>query len=62
MNSHLRGPMLNLPKLIPTQLLHYTAKRNQQPLFCPPNEKKNLSKTTTAKLYPATKWEAMPKK
>ena len=30
--------------------------------FFVPQMKKNLSKTTNAKLYPAKKWEAMHKK
>ena len=35
---------------------NHLSKHNQQPLFCLPNEK-DLSKTTTTKLYPTKKWE-----
>ena len=56
--------ILSSPEPIPIQsLLYKTNTCLTQPattFFCLPNEK-NLSKTTTAKFYPAEKWEAMHK-
>ena len=63
--THLQQPMLNLPKPIPIQLsLYKTTTSQMQPAttFFVPQMKKNLSKTATAKLYPAKKVEAMHKK
>ena len=52
--------MLSLPKQIPIQSLLYKMTtcltRSANTFFCLPNEK-NLSETTTTKLYPAKKWE-----
>ena len=61
----LRRPMLMPPKPIPIQsLLRKTTTCLMQPAatFSVPQMKKNLSKTTTAKLYPTKKIEAMHKK
>ena len=57
--THLRWPVLSLPKQIPIQLLlHQTTTCLTQPAntFCLANEK-NLSKMTATKLYPGKKWE-----
>ena len=61
--TRLRWPMLSLPKPIPLQsLLYKTTNCLTWPatIFLSPNEKK-LSKTATAKLYPAKKMEPMHK-
>ena len=56
----LRWPVLSPPKQTPIQSLLYkmnTCLTCQQTLFLSPKWKKNMSKTTTTKLYPAKKWE-----
>ena len=57
--------MLSLPKPFPIQSLLYKTTtcltQSATNSFVPQKEKK-LSKTTTEKLYPAKKWEAMHKK
>ena len=56
---------MSLPKPIPIQLLLYkmtTCLTRAVTTFFVMQMKKTLSKTTTAKLYPAKKWEAMHKK
>ena len=63
--THLRQPILSLPKPIPVQSLLYkttTCLMWPAATFFVPQMKKNLSKTANAKLYPAEKWEAMHKK
>ena len=60
----LRQPMLSPPKPISIQLLLYkttTCLTRAATTFFVPQMKKNLSKTTTAKLYPVTELEAMNK-
>ena len=58
--TRLRRPMLGPPNQIPIQPLMYKTTtcltRPTTSFFCFTNEK-NLSKTTTTKLYPAKKWE-----
>ena len=56
----LRQPILRPPKQIPIQsLLYKTTTSLMQPatIFFVWQMKKNLSKTTTTKLYPARKWK-----
>ena len=63
--THLRQSMLSSPKPIPIHLLLYkTTTCLMQPAtnFFVPQMKKNLCGTTTAKLYPAKKSEAIHKK
>ena len=57
----LRRPKPSPAKQVPIQLLLYKTTNHMSNatsnhFFCLPNEK-NLSKTTTTKLYPAKKWE-----
>ena len=62
MTTCLRRPMLSLPKQISIQSLLYkmtTCLTRPGTNFFVPQIKKTLSKTTTAKLYPVEKWEAM---
>ena len=62
MTTCLRQPVLSLPKQIPKQLLLYkTTTCLAQPAntFFVSQVKKNLSKTTATKLYPAKKWETI---
>ena len=58
--TSIRQPVLSLPKQIPIQPLLYKTTtcltRPATPFFVS-QMKKNLSKTTTTKLYPAKKWE-----
>ena len=61
MTTHLRRPMLSLSKQIPIQLLLYKTTtcltRPVSSFFFISQMKKNLSKRTTTKLYPAKKSE-----
>ena len=60
MTTRLRRPVLSLPKQIPMQSLLYkmtTCLTRPATTFFVLQIKKNLSKTTTKKLYPAKKWE-----
>ena len=57
--------MLSPPKPIPIQSLLYkktTCLTQPGTAFFVPQMKKNLSKTTITKNFPAKKWEAMHKK
>ena len=57
--------MLSPLKPIPLQSLLHKTTTCLTPLvttFFPSDEKKNFSKTATANLFPASKWEAMYKK
>ena len=60
-----RRPIVSLPKQIPIQSLLYktTTCLTRSATTCLSHKwkKKKLSKTATAKLYPAEKWEAMNK-
>ena len=58
----LRRPMLMPPKPIPIQSLLRKTTMQPAATFSVPQMKKNLSKTTTGKLYPTKKIEAMHKK
>ena len=58
--THLRWPILDLPELIPIQSLLYkttTSLTRPATTFFASQIKKNLSKTTITKLYPAKKSE-----
>ena len=50
----------NSPTIVTVQDDHLSNATSDQ-FFCPPNEK-NLSKTTTAKLYTVKKWKTVHKK
>ena len=57
--TRLRRPVLSPPQQIPIELLLYnmtTCLKQPATTFCLPSEK-NLSKTTTTKLYLAKKWK-----
>ena len=57
---HLRRPILSPPKQTPIQSLLYKTTTRLTRLattFFVSQMKKNLSKTTTAKLYPSKEWE-----
>ena len=57
--TRLRQPVLSPPQQISIELLLYnttTCLKQPATTFCLPSEK-NLSKTTTTKLYPAKKWK-----
>ena len=63
--TRLRRPIVSPPKLFPIQLLLYkttTCLTQPTTTFFVTQMKKNLSKTMTAKVYLAKKWEAMHKK
>ena len=65
MTTRLRRPMLSPPKPVFIQLLLYKMTTRLTWLATTifvPQRKKNLSKTTTAKLNPVTELEAMNKK
>ena len=60
MTTHLRQPVLGLPEQIPIQSLLFkttTCLTRPATTFFVSQMEKNLSKTTTTKLYPASKWE-----
>ena len=60
MTTHLRWPLLSLPKQIPLELLLYKMKTvycDQWPLFLSPKWKQKQPKTTTTKLYLTKKEE-----
>ena len=63
--TSIRQPVLSPPKQIPIQSLLYkttTCLTRPATTYFVPQMKKNLSKTATAKFYPAEKWVAMHKK
>ena len=61
MTTRLKQPMLSLPRPIPIQLLlcKTTTCLTRPVTSFVPQMKKDISKTTTAKIYPAKKCEAM---